>query len=713
MAPLDHSDEADLEIAHVLFMDIVGYSKLLVDEQAGCTVRLNRIVRSSPHFRAAEAADKLVRLPTGDGMVLVFFTSPESPVRCAMEIASALQDCQDFALRMGVHSGPVNMISDVNDRSNVAGSGINIAQRIMDCGDGGHILLSQRVAEDLAQYGRWKPLLHDLGEAEVKHGVKVSVVNLFSDLLGNPALPQKFVRAKSQPKAQRVRSLAVKPLDNYSEDAGKGYFADGMTDELITKLSQIGALERVISRSTMMKYKQSSKTVPEIAEELKVEAVLEGSVMVSGDRVRISAQLIEAGTDQTLWTDSYTRSFSDILMLQNEVALAIAEAIQLKLTPAEQERLSTAEKVNPKAYDYYLRGKNAYGLDKNETEVRINMLEKSIFIDDNFAEAHADLSIAYSSKAYFLEAGGKQWEIKAELAAEKALELKPDLPAALLAQARLQWRPTSGFQHEQAILLTQRALAVAPNSADAHVFLGSVYFHVGLIEEALREFERSKELNPGVSFAGYNVGQMKSLLGRYDEAVAEMQENVTVFVRSIIEANIAMALLRSGRGAEARERVGQAKAEFKDVGGILDAMEGLFCALDGDRAGAEERIKEAIFLGEGFGHFHHTTHLIADAYALLEQPDPALQWLEYTVENGYPNYPCIEGDPYLGKLRQNHRFIRLMERLRLRDEKFRKLAHRDTLAALDDARVPAMRSSDDGTPDRLPPEERRAFKLSL
>ena len=708
MPPLDRSDEAELELGHVLFMDIVGYSKLLVDEQAGCTNRLNRVVRSSPHFLAAEAHDKLLRLPTGDGMVLVFFTNPESPVRCAMEIASALQDCPDFQLRMGVHSGPVNMISDVNDRSNVAGSGINIAQRIMDCGDGGHILLSQRVAEDLSQYGRWKPLLHDLGEAEVKHGVCVSVVNLYSDALGNAALPQRFTRAK----AQRVRSLAVKPLDSYSGDADKAYFADGMTDELITKLSQISALDRVISRSTMMKYKQSSKTIPEIAEELKVEAVMEGSVMVSGDHVRISAQLLETGTDKTLWADSYTRSFSDILLLQNEVALAIAEAIQLKLTPAEQERLSTAEKVNPKAYDYYLRGKNAYGLDKHEAEVCINMLEKSIYIDDNFAEAHADLSIAYSSKAYFLEAGAKQWEIKAELEAEKALELKPDLPAALLAQARLHFRQTSGFRHEQAILLTQRALVVAPNSADAHMFLGSNYFHVGLIEEALREFERAMELSPGVSFVAFNAAMMKLLLGRYEEALREMEENASVFIPSFVEANIAMALLRSGRGAEAGQRVRKAKAAFKDVGGILNATQGLFCALEGDRAGAEEGIKAAILLGEGFGHFHHSTHLIADTYALLEQPDLAMHWLEYTAENGYPNFSYFERDPHLGKLRQNRRFMELMERLGLRHQKFRELANRETLAALNDPPVPAMRSSDD-TADRPPPEERRAFKITL
>ena len=237
---------------------------------------------------------------------------------------------------MGVHSGAVNKVSDINDHSNVAGSGINIAQRVMDCGDGGHILLSQRVAEDLSQYGRWCSLLHDLGEVEVKHGVKVE---RRQPLLR--ARRQRGACRRSSPgpgRSRRSSGWTRSPSSRstiFPRSAGKGYFADGMTDELITKLTQISALKRVISRSTMMKYKQSPKSAPEIASEVKVEAVLEGSVLVSGEHVRISAQLIEARTDRTLWADSYTRTLSNVLQLQNDVALAIALAIELKLTPAE------------------------------------------------------------------------------------------------------------------------------------------------------------------------------------------------------------------------------------------------------------------------------------------------------------------------------------------------------------------------------------------
>src|SRR5499427_9618682 len=159
-----------LAIAHVLFIDVVGYSKLLVNEQREVVDQLTRVVRKSPQFRKSDAAGKLIRIPVGDGMALVFFQTPEEPVQCAMEIARALKTHPRLRLRMGVHSGLVDQVKDVNDRLNVAGAGMNIAQRVMDCGDAGHILLSKRVADDLAQDSLWQPLLHELGEIEVKHG---------------------------------------------------------------------------------------------------------------------------------------------------------------------------------------------------------------------------------------------------------------------------------------------------------------------------------------------------------------------------------------------------------------------------------------------------------------------------------------------------------------------------------------------------------------
>jgi TolB-like protein/Tfp pilus assembly protein PilF len=711
--------DAELEIGHVLFIDIVGFSKLLVDEQSDCSDRLNQIVRRTSQFQAAEAEGKLIRLPTGDGMVLVFFTGPEAPVRCAVEIAQALKDASGFGLRMGVHSGPVNKISDVNDRSNLAGGGINMAQRVMDCGDAGHILLSKRVAEDLEQHSKWRPYLQDFGECEVKHGVHLNVANLYTGEVGNPALPEKLRRAKqeqdaaaahalvvhrrnvvllagsllamlalgigfwvfSQRKAAtatlavaRIGSLAVKPLDNFSGDPSKEYFADGMTDELVNKLSQIGAFKRVISRSTMMKYKQSPKSAAEIARELNVAAVVEGSVVLSGDQARISVELIETGSDKNLWTESYTRPLANIVKLQDEVALAIANAIELKLTPGEKARLTKTRVVNPQAYDYYLRGKFFFGSGEEATNSGIELLEKSVSLDPTFADAWAELSVVYGSKGFFLEAGQKQWEAKSEEAVAKALELDPELPAAHLAKAQLLWRPSRGFQHEEAIAELRQAVAVAPNFGDAHVFLGKIYFHVGLLEEAVREFKRADEITPGTQGVGFYIGRMALFHGRYDEAAAVMKANVTGMVRTLVEYNIASALFYAGRKDEARARIASAKAQFKDEGGLLTATEGLFLAADGDKAQAKEKINEAIKIGEGYGHFHHTTHAIASAYALMDEPDLAMQWLNYTAENGYPDLTWFERDPNLDKLRKDPRFIEFLDKLRPRFERLKALA---------------------------------------
>src|SRR5438105_5838448 len=299
--------EIQLEIAHVLFMDIVGYSKRLINEQRGLLDTLNQIVRSTDEFRNAEAAGRLIKIPTGDGMALVFYNSPEEPVECALDISRALKSHPNLPLRMGVHSGPVSGVVDVNERANVAGAGINMAQRVMDCGDAGHILLSKHVAEDLEQYGHWQPLLHDLGECEVKHGVRLGVVNLYRDDIGNPQLPKSFQALKKRRTGIRwagiatallllagvtaafliilrkpmrwtsnapEKSIAVLPFENRSEDKANAYFADGIQDEILTRLSKIADL-KVISRTSTQHYKSAPENLSEIAKQLGVAHILE------------------------------------------------------------------------------------------------------------------------------------------------------------------------------------------------------------------------------------------------------------------------------------------------------------------------------------------------------------------------------------------------------------------------------------------------------
>src|SRR5438105_2403809 len=330
--PAEIKKEIELEIGHVLFIDIVGYSKLLIDEQRDYLHTLNEVIKRTDSFHAADAAGKLTRLPTGDGMALVFATTPDAPVSCAMEISNALRSHPELRVRMGIHSGPVSGITDVNDRSNVAGAGINLAQRVMDCGDAGHILLSKHVADDLEQYRQWRSHLHDLGECEVKHDVRVHVVNLYTDELGNQAVPEKLRQAKITQPAPAVvaseakpaprsraliaaliiaaavatgfyifshrptpiaapsasaptpaavvipeKSIAVLPFENLSEDKANAYFADGIQDEILTRLSKIADL-KVVSRTSTQQYQSKPGNLSEIARQLGVDHILEGSV---------------------------------------------------------------------------------------------------------------------------------------------------------------------------------------------------------------------------------------------------------------------------------------------------------------------------------------------------------------------------------------------------------------------------------------------------
>src|SRR5437660_5334622 len=264
--------EIQLEIAHVLFTDIVGYSKLSINQQREVIDELTKVVRTSDQYQNAEASGRLIKIPTGDGMALVFYTSPEAPAQCAIEISRALKEHPRLQLRMGVHSGPLSGVIDVNGHANLAGAGLNMAQRVMDCGDAGHILVSKRVADDLGEYEHWRPFLHDLGECEVKHGMRVSIVNLHADQVGNPQLPKKFQALKKHRARMRwavttaallalvaivagiamfsryrvrsalaapERSIAVLPLENLSDEKENAFFADGIQDELLSNLAKI------------------------------------------------------------------------------------------------------------------------------------------------------------------------------------------------------------------------------------------------------------------------------------------------------------------------------------------------------------------------------------------------------------------------------------------------------------------------------------------
>jgi TolB-like protein len=439
---------------------------------------LTSIVKKTERFRRVESEGKLVRIPTGDGMALVFFDDPQAPIECAMEIAAALKSHPEIRLRMGIHSGPVNAVVDVSDRANVAGAGIDMAQRVMDCGDAGHILLSKRVADDLSPYPHWNPHLHDLGECEVKHGRKISLVNFYTDTVGNPQTPKKCALVKPKPPFPRHRvligatvllviavgilwlvgtsrwdvrgrrsaaslpakSIAVLPFENLSHDPDNAYFADGIQEEILTRLSKIADL-KVISRTSTQLYRSAPADLSEIATRLRVAHILEGSVQKAADQVRVNVQLINAQNDSHLWAEKYDRRLTDIFAVESEIASKIADTLQAKLTIAEQRAIASRPTENSEAYQLYLRGRFywnkgfAPGFEKSR-----EYYQQAIELDPTYALAYAGLADYYG----FAFANGlfppeEKWAKAEEDTAKKALELDPTLGEAYnpLAAAKL------------------------------------------------------------------------------------------------------------------------------------------------------------------------------------------------------------------------------------------------------------------------------------
>ncbi|PZR77419.1 MAG: hypothetical protein DLM52_04500 [Chthoniobacterales bacterium] len=556
--------DSRLEIGHVLFIDIVGYSKLLTNEQRERLSELNRIVRETEQFRAAETAGKLVRIPTGDGMVLAFFTSPDAPVRCAVAISRALRGNNLLPLRMGIHSGPVDQISDVNDRPNLAGAGVNMAQRVMDCGDAGHILLSARAADDLAQYAEWKAQLHYLGEVEVKHGVRVRVATLYNHEVGNPELPQKLrrqrlvrrrrlliatttvailivaaalgvwawqrqgrlrVQAAAEAMSQRAKSVAVLPFENLSTDQQNAVFAGGVHREVLLDLAKVADL-KVISRTSVMRYKPGTdRNLKQIADELGVNYVVEGSVQREAEHVRVSIELIDARTDTHAWAETYDGNVADVLAFQSEIAQRITNQLGARLSTQEKTELGSRPTQDIAAFESYIRARALMETTEDENEHdkfvsdfqrAIQFLEQAVARDPKFAAAYwalteANIQLFRSSDNHNLE-----YRSRAEAALKEAQRIAPEAGETLHAQARVIYYGYLDFPRALATL--ERAAKLLPNSAEICMTRGLLYRRFGRWQEAFAQFQRTRELNPQEPAGYYNAAAAALALRWWDDA---------------------------------------------------------------------------------------------------------------------------------------------------------------------------------------------------
>jgi TolB-like protein len=503
---------------------------------------LNRIVRETEQFRAAEAEDKLVRIPTGDGMVLAFFTSPDAPVRCAVAISHASRGTSHLPLRMGIHSGPVDLVSDVNDKPNLAGAGVNMAQRVMDCGDAGHILLSARAADDLAQYADWKAQLHYLGEVEMKHGVRVRVANLYSEEAGNAQLPQKLKRqqlvrqrriylavasaaillavlaggtrgwqrharsiekAKAEAAARREKSVAVLPFESLSKEEQNTVFADGVHREVLSNLAKIADL-KVISRTSVMHYKPGTdRNLKQIADELSVNYVVEGSVQREANHIHVTVELVDARTDRQAWAETYDGNLSEVLSFQSEIAQRISNQLGAKLSPRESTELASRPTQDLAAFESYIRARTLMETPDLEEENHkfvedntraVQLLEQAAARDPKFAGAYWALTES-NIQLYRSTAGANpEYRARAERALREAQRLAPEAGETYYAQSRVTYYGYQDFTRALASL--EQAAKSLPNNADVTLTRALLYRRFGRWQEAHALFIRASELNP-------------------------------------------------------------------------------------------------------------------------------------------------------------------------------------------------------------------------
>ncbi len=533
----DINKEIQLEIAYILFVDTVGYSKLSINEQHAVVDELTQIVRGAEQFQKAEAADRLIKISTGDGMALVFYTSPEAPVRCAMELSRTLKDHPRLRLRMGIHSGPISGVVDVTGRTNLAGAGLNLAQRVMNCGDAGHILVSKHVAEDLEEYDEWRPLLHELGECEVKHGARISVANLYSEELGNPVIPEKLKAARAAAAAKRKRtafhwvsvgvlallagiaaigflffryaprfaaralavpekSIAVLPFQNLSEEKANAFFADGVQDEILSDLAKVADL-KVISRTSVMLYKAGNpRNLREIGQQLGVAHVLEGNVQRAGGKVRVNAQLVDTRTDKHLWGQTYDRDLADVFAIQSEIAEKIADQLEAKISPREKAAIEEQPTKDLAAYDLYVRATAL--IDKaaqwKDCFQAVDLLNQAVVRDPGFLLAYCRLAEAHDL-LYFTSVDRTPNRLAlAKAAIDSAFRLKPDSGEAHLALAThfyLGYLDYDRARDELAI-----AVRTLPNNARIFESSGRVDRRQGRWHDAVRNLEHAMELDP-------------------------------------------------------------------------------------------------------------------------------------------------------------------------------------------------------------------------
>jgi serine/threonine protein kinase/TolB-like protein/Tfp pilus assembly protein PilF len=680
----DSAPSGSVEIAHVLFIDLVNYSLLPMDRQKQHLEELQQIVHESAQFRTAEEGGDIITLPTGDGMAMAFFGDPTAPVVCALEVAAALKSTPHLHLRMGIHSGPVYRVADVNSNINVAGGGINMAQRVMDCGDAGHILVSNTVADVLLQLSQWSPYLTNLGEFTVKHGVKVHLYRLATGELGNPERPRKLV-GRQTPKArskilmaaalavvllaaaggfwwargrkgsqavQDIPSIAVLPFVDRSPEKNQEYLSDGVAEQILNSLVKLDGL-RVVGRTSSFQFRGTKEDYRSISKKLNVAAILEGSVGRQGNRARITVGLIHASDGFNLWSSTYDRSMDDIFDVQDSIARAVTEALKVKLL-GNRAPVPATRSTNADSYNAYLQG--LYFLkrnDKESLEHAVSYFEQAIKVDGKYApswvglaEAHSELS----NKSYLpTEAGYRQ----ARKEIETALVLDPNLGEAHLVLGRI--KMLHDFDWIGADAAYQRALELEPGKSSVLSQSGILARSLGRLDAGVALGRRAIQTEPLSPAVYHNAGVSFYYAGLNGEAVAAFEKALELVPqRAVTHCTLGAVRLAQGQPGQALEEARQEKNAVLQLRGLALAYHAL-----GRKNESDASLAELIAKFRADGPF-----MIATVYAFRGEKDRAFAWLDRAYAERDSGLLEIK-DPLLKGLKGDPRYTELLKRLRL------------------------------------------------
>jgi TolB-like protein/Tfp pilus assembly protein PilF/class 3 adenylate cyclase len=684
-APGSHSPHP-LEIAHVLFMDIVAYSTLPMDQQGLLLGELQEAVRNTVEFARGSAEDQLIRLPTGDGMALVFFRDPEAPIRCAIELSQALREHPKIKLRMGIHTGPVYRVADINANRNVAGGGINVAQRVMDCGDAGHILLSKASADVLREVGGWKDSLKDLGELKVKHGLRLHLYEISKEEGAWRERPKKlrlmhvrrwagvlaillsvlaiattisvviFFNASNR---GRIDTIAVLPFENRS-NPDADYISDGIAESINNSLARLPNLG-VIPNSLAYHFKGKAIDLQKVGDELHVEAVLAGSIVERGENLVVNVELDDVRKRRQLWGEQYNRKLSDLLAMQSDIAKEVSQRLRSQLSAEDKQRLTKGSTANPEAYQLYLKGKyytNKFtkdGFDKG-----LDYFHQAIAIDPNYARAYNGLAYNYMNQDdWFMpphDAGPK-----AKDAAKKALAIDESDAEAHISQAlELNWYEWNWAAAEQEY---KRAIELSPDNSEAHAYYSWFLASMQRKDEALQVSTRSQQLDPLSSLSNGLNGAVLVYTRQWDAAIDQLKAAIELDPAFWFDhIYLGMAYEEKGRLPEAISEFERALDLEKDNTEIWSGLGHAF-AVSGN--GAEAR-KVLDHLKVMSAHEYVAPYNVAIIYAGLGDKGRAFPWLEQAYKDrSFYLAAALTADSRLDGLRSDQRLVDLLRRIGL------------------------------------------------